>query len=237
MPQPLNGTSPQKAASIDRYYGRRKGRGLTLRKLRLLDEVLPALRLNTGEPPPADIRQLFPAHADEVWLEIGFGGGEHLAAQALANPGVGMIGAEPFITGVAKLVAQIQKEGIANIRVLDDDVRPLIEWLPPMCLARTFILFPDPWPKTRHAGRRIVNETTIAGLARAMRPGAQLRLATDIAGYARHARKVILGNGHFLAVARDIFLPPEDWVRTRYEAKAVAAGRRCQYLDFLRASA
>ncbi len=217
-----------------RYFGRRKGRGMTQRKAALLSDVLPSLRLELNRPCPQDATALFPVPVSDVWLEIGFGGGEHLVAQADANPSVGIIGAEPFITGVAKLVSQIGSRGLANVRIHDDDVRPLLAWLAASCLGRVFVLFPDPWPKRRHEDRRIISEATVASLARVLRPGGTLRLATDIPDYASRAGRIILASGHFRAIGMDNAEPPADWVPTRYEAKARLAGRPCQYFDFVR---
>ncbi len=228
-------TKPETAGGAEpRYFGRRKGRGMTQRKTALLADLLPSLRLDMSRPCPDDVIALFPVAVSDVWLEIGFGGGEHLAAQAERNPGIGIIGAEPFVTGVAKLVSQITKQGLANVRVHDEDVRPLLAWLPAASLSRVFVLFPDPWPKRRHEERRIISEATVAGLARVLKPGGTLRLATDIADYASRAVRLILGSGSFAALAGDTSQPPADWVPTRYEAKARLAGRRCQYFDFVR---
>jgi tRNA (guanine-N7-)-methyltransferase len=228
-------TKPEPAGGGEhRYFGRRKGRGMTQRKTALLADLLPSLRLDTSRPCHDDVIALFPVAVRDVWLEIGFGGGEHLAAQAERNPDIGIIGAEPFVTGVAKLVSRIAARGLQNIRIHDDDVRPLLAWLPAASLGRVFVLFPDPWPKRRHEERRIISEATVADLARVLKPGGTLRLATDIADYASRAVRLILASGSFEALAGDTSQPPSDWVPTRYEAKARLAGRRCQYFDFVR---
>ena len=146
---------------------------------------LPRVALSLSDPPPARLGELFAPPVEEVWLEIGFGGAEHLLWQARANPHVGLIGCEPFEDGVVKALSAIEREKLANIRLHADDARPLLRWLPDASIARAFILFPDPWPKKRHHKRRLVSAATLAELARVMRPGAELRIATDIGEYAR----------------------------------------------------
>jgi tRNA (guanine-N7-)-methyltransferase len=225
---------PGVEAGEKRYFGRRKGRPLTAQRLALMEARLPGLRLDLGAPAPADLRTLFPTSVDEVWLEIGFGGGEHLAAQALRHPGVGFIGAEPFLNGVAKLVSLVEAHGLANVRIHDDDARPLLAWLPEASLSRAFILFPDPWPKRRHADRRVVSPETAAALARAMKRGGRLRLASDVPDYLARAQNVIAAGGGFALSPQDKHASPADWATTRYEAKAIAAGRACVYLEFIR---
>ena len=175
----------------------------------------------------------------ETWLEIGFGGGEHLLWQARSAPDVGIIGCEPFLDGVVKVVSAIDDSAgaLGNIRLHPDDARPLLRWLPDASIARAFILFPDPWPKARHQKRRLVSETTLRELARVMAPGAELRLGTDIADYARWMLIAIAREGSFAWTARgpsDWRVRPADWPQTRYEAKAVAAGRRCNYFRLVR---
>jgi tRNA (guanine-N7-)-methyltransferase len=202
-----------------------------------LADLLPRLALDLARPPPAPLARLFPRPVDEVWLEIGFGAGEHLAWQAKANPAVGLIGCEPFVNGVAQLLGRIEEEGLGNVRLHAEDALPVIDWLPAASLGRVFILFPDPWPKARHHKRRLVAPQTLARLARVMRPGAQLRLATDIGDYAR-ASLMAFGQTQafeWLAEgARDWRERPPDWPRTRYEAKAIDQGRKPVYLTFLR---
>lgn len=178
----------------------------------------------------------------EVWLEVGFGGGEHLAHQAAAHPRVGILGCEPFINGVAKLVAEIAERDLANIRVLADDARFLLERLTPASLSRVFVLYPDPWPKKRHHKRRFINEETLALLASALRPGGVLRFASDIPDYIAwtlaHVSRFNRDNGetfHWTAEKpADWRSPYEGWPGTRYEAKAIRAGRVPVYLAFER---
>ena len=172
-----------------------------------------------------------------VWLEIGFGDGAHLAAQAAAHPEIGFIGVEPFVNGVAALLARIDREGLANIRIFTDDARLLLGALPDASVARLFVLFPDPWPKRRHHKRRLVNRATVAEFARILAPGGELRLATDDAGYARWMLEALLAEPRldWLAErAADWRERPADQPPTRYEAKALAAGRRPVHLRFRR---
>ena len=220
-----------------RSYGRRRGRTLSPRQTELLENGLPAVALDLAGPPPADSRRLFDVPVTEVWLEIGFGGGEHLLWQARANPGIGFIGCEPFEGGVVKVLSGIDHEKLVNIRLHADDARPLLRWLRHAAIHRAFLLFPDPWPKKRHQKRRLVAPATLGELARVMRPGAELRIATDIGEYASWILLAARAEGSFRWLADG----PEDWRRrtpdwppTRYERKALAAGRRCAYFRFQR---
>jgi tRNA (guanine-N7-)-methyltransferase len=223
------------------FFGRRKGKRLRGQQERRLAELLPALRVTL--PPDGqdlDPRTLFPAlptPPDAVWLEIGFGGGEHLAAQAAAHPGIGIIGAEPFVNGVVKLLAAIEERGLRNVRIRDEDVTALLARLPDACLERVYLLYPDPWPKRRQRKRRFVSDASLAEIGRVLKDGGLFRFASDIDDYAgwtlaRAARCPVL---HWTArTARDWTQPFPGWPGTRYEAKAVAAGRRPTYLEFAR---
>jgi tRNA (guanine-N7-)-methyltransferase len=203
-----------------------------------MGELLPRLAV----PVPAageqlDPAALFGAAPAALWLEIGFGAGEHLAAQAAAHPAVAFIGAEVFVNGVASLLDHLRRRDLANVRIFADDVRLLLPALPAGSLDRVFLLFPDPWPKTRHAARRFVCRDTLDRLAVLMRPGAELRIASDDPTYIAWAFGQALGHPAFAWLARrteDWRRPPPDWVPTRYEAKALAAGRRPAYLRFRR---
>jgi tRNA (guanine-N7-)-methyltransferase len=218
-------------------YGRRKGHRLRPGRQRLLGELLPRLQVHLPEGRPLDPVSLFAHRAERMWLEIGFGGGEHLAAQAAAHPDVGLIGCEPFIGGVARLLSLIKAQGLSNIRLFTDDARLLMQALPDACLERVFVLFPDPWPKTRHHKRRIVNAVTAGEFSRLLQPGGELRLATDDMGYARAMLLALRARPELQWQARraDNWRErPADWPMTRYESKAVAAGRACVYLRFSR---
>jgi tRNA (guanine-N7-)-methyltransferase len=217
-----------------RIYGRRKGHRLRPGRQRLLDERLPDIALQVPESGRIDPASLFPGRS-RLWLEIGFGGGEHLAAQAAAHPDVGVIGCEPYLTGVARLLSMAGT--LDNVRVVVDDARLLLAALPSGSLERIFILFPDPWPKARHHKRRIVNPLTAAEFARLLVPGGELRLATDDMSYVRAMLVSLLPRPELdwlAAGPSDWRERPADWPPTRYEEKAKAAGKACVYLRFAR---
>jgi tRNA (guanine-N7-)-methyltransferase len=201
-----------------------------------LDARLPELAVDLPPEGALDPQTWFEGR-DDIWLEIGFGGGEHLAAQAAANPTVGFLGCEPFLNGVASLIRSIDADGLANIRLHADDVRPVLERLPDGCLGRIFVLFPDPWPKTRHHGRRIIQHESVATFHRLLRPGAEFRYASDDMDYVRWTLFRVLAHGGFSWTAEgasDWRERPADWPGTRYEAKAIAQGRRPAFLRFVR---
>jgi tRNA (guanine-N7-)-methyltransferase len=231
------GERREQPSSELRSFGRRRGRKLSARQSHLMTDVGPSVRPDVSAPPPESAAALFGAPVSQVWLEIGFGGGEHLAWQAKHHPDVGIIGCEPFEDGVVKVLALIEENGCANIRVYPDDVRPLLRWLPECTLDRAFVLFPDPWPKVRHRKRRLVATPLLDELARVLKPGAELRLATDIGDYARTMLVALMRHPSFHWTATgpsDWRTRPADWPPTRYEAKAHREGRRCTYLRFLR---
>jgi tRNA (guanine-N7-)-methyltransferase len=201
-----------------RSYGRIKSRPIKPRQAALVETLLPQIRAPQA---PFDPRELMP-QADEVWLEIGFGGGEHMASQAARAPNVLIIGCEPFLNGVASAVRHVDEQGLKNVRIKDGDARELIDHLPADCLTRVFILFPDPWPKVRHHKRRIVQPELLAELARVMKPRGKLRFATDVAGYADWALERVLASPDFkwgADRADDWRVPPADHITTRYEEK------------------
>ena len=220
-------------------YGRRRGPKLRPHSRALLDELLPSVaypvpRAGRIADPLAPFGRR-PRRA--LWLEIGFGAGEHLVAQAAAHADVAMIGCEPYLNGVARLLSAIEAHALDNIRIHADDARALVDALPDACLGRVFMLFPDPWPKTRHHKRRLIAEPFLAQLARTMRDGAELRLATDQRPYCRWMLARLIGHPAFAWCARgpdDWRLRPAGWPETRYERKALAAGRSCVYLAFRR---
>jgi len=229
------------AAGEPRLYGRRKGKRLRPGQTRLVDELLPRLAVGLPEAGGTlDPRALFDPACREIWLEIGFGGGEHLAALAARHPDIGFIGCEPFVNGVAKLLAVVAEAGLANVRLHAGDARPLIDRLAPESLSRAMALFPDPWPKARHHKRRIVAPALLDALARAMAAGAELRLATDDADYLDWMLERLAAHPAFAGPEggpRGLAQRPPDWPATRYEAKARAAGRTCGYLLYRRAPA
>lgn len=203
-----------------RTYGRIKGRTLRAGRASLLDEALPKLKLDLGSG-RLDPAAVMP-DARDLWLELGFGGGEHLAAQAAAHPDVLLLGAEPFVNGVASLLRHVHDQGLGNVRLHPGDGRELLAALPDASVGRVYILFPDPWPKARHHKRRLVNAETIAELARILRPGAVVRFATDWADYADWTLERFTDSPAFTWTAEradDWRLAPADHVRTRYEEK------------------
>ena len=220
-------------------YGRRHGRPLRQHKSELLESLLPTLRLEPPEPGALLLPDmLFAGPVTEVWLEVGFGGGEHLAAQAAANPGVGIIGCEPFINGVAGLLSHAERLGVTDrVRILPDDARPLIDALPEASIGRAFVLFADPWPKKRHWERRFIGPANLDRLARVLRDGAELRLASDDPGLITWMLDQTWHHPAFEWLARsaeDWRRRPEGWPPTRYEQKALEAGRKPVFLRFRR---
>jgi tRNA (guanine-N7-)-methyltransferase len=219
-----------------RVYGRRRGRPLRPGQQDLKDTLLPRLAVSLPDDGPLDPRALFASPPAEIWLEIGFGGGEHLADQADSHRDIGFIGCEVFENGVARLVGEIARRNLANIRIYADDARLLLDRLPPASIACVFILFPDPWPKQRHHKRRLVARPTLDRLATVMRPGAELRLATDDRDYLAWMLEHLTAHPGFAWRARrpaDWRQRPPDWPATRYEEKARAAGRAPVFLRFL----
>ncbi|MHA1113627.1 MAG: tRNA (guanosine(46)-N7)-methyltransferase TrmB [Alphaproteobacteria bacterium] len=204
----------------------------------MLDETLPGLRVALPEAGERlEPGRLFADGRTDIWLEIGFGGGEHLAAQARAHPGIGFIGCEPFVNGVVSLLGHVARHRLVNLRVLDDDALPLIDALPDACLGRVFVLFPDPWPKKRHHKRRFIDRANLDRLARVMADGAELRLASDDMDYARWMLERCRAHDAFDWRAKgpeDWRARPPDWPATRYENKAARAGRQSLFLTFTR---
>jgi len=209
-------------------YGRKRGRPLRPGQQTLTQELLPRLAIDQPRSGEIDPARLFAAAPQSIWLEIGFGGGEHLAVQAEAHRDVGIIGCEVFENGIAKLLGEIENRRLGNIRLFTDDARLLMAALPAASMARVFILFPDPWSKARHHKRRIVSSATLDQLARIMSDAAELRLATDDSGYFAWMLERVTGHPAFEWLARrpaDWRQRPPDWPATRYEEKARAAGR------------
>ena len=227
----------QGQSRAQRTYGRRKGHRLSRRRERLIDNLLPLLKLDLAKAAPEQLGALFDPARRAVWLEIGFGAGEHLAWQARQHPEVGFIGCEPFINGVAALLAAIDEQGLANVRIHDDDARDVLDWLPEASISRAFILFPDPWPKKRHQRRRLVSAGMLADLARILKLGSELRLATDDGHYASQMLQRVLRQPAFSWTARcaaDWRERGADWPETRYEQKAKTQKNACYYLTFQR---
>jgi tRNA (guanine-N7-)-methyltransferase len=207
-------------------YGRRRGKKLRAGQEALLDTLLPKLLITIPpEPQKLDLAALFGAACEKIWLEVGFGAGEHLVWQAAEHPEVGLIGCEPFINGVAKCLAHIERTAVTNVRLFTDDARLLMAALPDGSLSRVFVLFPDPWPKTRHRKRRLVQRDTLDVLARLMKAGAELRLATDDPSYLPWMVEHACIHPAFEWLAErpsDWRGRPADWPPTRYEQKMLA---------------
>jgi tRNA (guanine-N7-)-methyltransferase len=216
------------------FFGRRKGKALRAGQERLVTHLLPRLRVDPADPLSG--LEVF----DDLRLEIGFGGGEHLASEARAHPNTGFIGCEPYLNGMAKLLAVVDGEGLQNVRVWDDDVTRLLPRFPDAAFDRISILYPDPWPKRRQRKRRLVSDETLADLGRILRPGGTLRFASDIDDYIGWVLVRALRSPDFRWSAEG----PDDWRRpwngwpgTRYEAKAVQEGQVPSYLTFERVAA
>jgi tRNA (guanine-N7-)-methyltransferase len=224
------------------FYGRRHGKTLRKGQKELLETRLAELApqgVGWAENPdrnPIDPKALF-ADAREMWLEIGFGGGEHMLHLAASHPDIGIIGCEAYINGVAMLLSGIERAGVSNMAIHPGDARDLMEVLPDTSISRVFLLYPDPWPKKRHHKRRFVNPSNLDQLARIMAPGAVLHLATDIGDYVRHALELLMRDGRFSWLAENPVDWREswpEWPSTRYESKALREGRSPCYLTFRR---
>ena len=219
------------------FFGRRKGHKLRLHQADLIEHLLPRLSLDISEPAPPKLADLFDRPIADVRLEIGFGGGEHLIAEALAFPDLGFIGCEPYVNGMAKILAQIEAHNIGNIRLLAGDAAELLAWAPPRSLTRIDLIHPDPWPKRRHWKRRFVQDTTIAAMARVLKPRGEFRFVSDIADYCAWTLAHLLRAPDFFWTAErasDWRLPWSGYTMTRYGRKAEREGRQAAYLRFRR---
>ena len=227
----MNLDSPPQRA----FFGRRKGHKLRPHQAHLIETLLPQLAIDLSRPAPADLSFLFPVPVTEVQLEIGFGGGEWMIAQARLEPQRGFIGVEPFVNGMAKALAAIETEGLRNIALHFDDAVNLIVWLPEKSLARIDLIHPDPWPKRRHWKRRFVQDDMVARLGRVLRPGGEFRFVTDIADYAAWTLQRLLRSSEFEWSAERA----DDWraawpgfAATRYHVKAAREQRPSCFLVF-----
>jgi len=217
------------------FFGRRKGHKLRPHQARLIETLLPKLALDLSRPAPAEISALFPSSVTDVHLEIGFGGGEFMVAQARENPACGFIGVEPFVNGMAKALAAVETNDLKNIRLHFDDAVNLIAWLPAKSLARIDLIHPDPWPKRRHWKRRFVQDDMVTRLARLLRPGGEFRFVTDIADYTAWTLQRLLRSADFEWTAQcadDWRKPFPGFTQTRYHAKAARERRAACFLIF-----
>jgi tRNA (guanine-N7-)-methyltransferase len=219
------------------FFGRRKGHRLRSHQTELMASLLPNLAIDLSVAPPADLKMLFPRPVDSVRLEIGFGGGEHLVAQAQAHPDLGFIGCEPFVNGMAKALALIEAQRCNNIRLHFGDATELIGWVPKASLNRVDLIYPDPWPKRRHWKRRFVQDESLQKIANVLEPDGEFRFVSDIPDYAAWTLERIARTPAFAWTAEraaDWQLPWQGFVSTRYEAKAKREDRTPCYLIFKR---
>jgi tRNA (guanine-N7-)-methyltransferase len=219
------------------FFGRRKGHKLRAHQADLIEHLLPRLSLDIGSSSPHDLAGLFDRPLDDVRLEIGFGGGEHLIAEARAFPDVGFVGCEPYVNGIAKILAQIEAHDIGNIRLFAGDAAELLAWAPPRSLARIDLIHPDPWPKRRHWKRRFVQDATVAAMARVLKAHGEFRFVSDIADYCAWTLAHLARSADFTWTAErapDWRLPWTGYTMTRYGLKAEREGRHAAYLRFRR---
>ncbi|HKS20518.1 MAG TPA: tRNA (guanosine(46)-N7)-methyltransferase TrmB [Bradyrhizobium sp.] len=225
------------AHSQGSFFGRRKGHKLRPHQADLIENLLPRLALDIGTPAPENLADIFEAELDDVRLEIGFGGGEHLVTEALGFPTIGFIGCEPYVNGMAKILTQIEAHNIGNIRLFAGDAAELLDWAPARSLSRIDLIHPDPWPKRRHWKRRFVQDTTVAAMARLLKPGGEFRFVSDIADYVAWTLSHLLRSRDFAWLAEradDFRLPWDGYTMTRYGQKAAREGRVAAYLRFRR---
>jgi tRNA (guanine-N7-)-methyltransferase len=219
------------------FFGRRKGHKLRAHQAHLIEDLLPRLALDLTTPAPAELRALFKTPVTEVRIEIGFGGGEHLIAEAQACPDTGFIGIEPYVNGMAKILSQIETHGTENVRLLAGDAADMLVWAPDASIRRIDLIHPDPWPKRRHWKRRFVQDTTIAAMARVLKPGGEFRFVSDIDHYCAWTLAHFARSGNFFWTAEradDWRLPWPNYTMTRYGRKAEREGRKAAYLIFRR---
>jgi tRNA (guanine-N7-)-methyltransferase len=219
------------------FFGRRKGHKLRAHQADLIENLLPHLALDIAGEVPADIRGLLDAKPGELRLEIGFGGGEHLVAEAQSFADTGFIGCEPYVNGMAKILAQIEAHNVANIRLFAGDAAELLAWLPPRSLSRIDLIHPDPWPKRRHWKRRFVQDPNVRAMARVLKPLGEFRFVSDIDDYCAWTLAHLMRSPDFrwMAERADDWRKPWDgYTMTRYGRKAAREGRVTSYLRFQR---
>ena len=219
------------------FFGRRKGHRLRSHQAAVVERLLPQLALDLATSAPVHLAQLFETRVSDVNLEIGFGGGEHLLAEACAHPDAGFIGCEPYLNGLAKILARLAAEPLGNIRLFAGDAAELLDWVPAGSLARIDLIHPDPWPKRRHWKRRFVQARTIAAMARALRAGGEFRFVSDVADYAAWTLQQFSRSSEFYWTAEradDWRLPWPGFTHTRYGRKAEREGRSATFLIFRR---
>ena len=233
----LRGLSSDPSAKDYRWYGRRSARKLRPARKRLIENLLPKLRIVLPDSGEVEVQDLFAGPVDKIYMEIGFGAGEHLVRLAEQNPRIGFIGCEPFVNGVATLLSKIEAKKINNIRLYNDDIRQLIPFLPGAKITKIYILFNDPWPKTRHHRRRLTSLENIDAFARLLVDDGGLQFASDHMEFAAWTLERLLAHPAFewtARIAADWRLQPADWVATRYEEKALLRGAKPAYFNFRR---
>jgi tRNA (guanine-N7-)-methyltransferase len=245
MNTPARDTDKGEAAGADAaplhgqgsFFGRRKGHKLRSHQADLIENLLPHLAFDIDGVSGPDLATLFELPVGDIRLEIGFGGGEHLVAEAKACPDVGFIGCEPYVNGMAKILAQIETHNIGNVRLMAGDAAELLAWAPKGSLSRIDLIHPDPWPKRRHWKRRFVQDLTVAAMARVLKPGGEFRFVCDIDDYCAWTLSHLLRAPQFVwtaQCARDWRSPWAGYTMTRYGRKAEREGRRATYLVFRR---
>jgi tRNA (guanine-N7-)-methyltransferase len=225
------------ASAHGSFFGRRKGHKLRAHQADLIENLLPHLSLDIVVPSPPNLATLFDPKVEGIRLEIGFGGGEHLVAEAQAFPHVGFIGCEPYVNGMAKILGAIEANNIGNIKLFAGDAAELLAWAPAQSLSRIDLIHPDPWPKRRHWKRRFVQDATVAAMARVLKPNGEFRFVCDIDDYVAWTLKHLSRTPDFIWMAEradDWRLPWPDYTMTRYGRKAEREGRRAVYLRFRR---
>jgi tRNA (guanine-N7-)-methyltransferase len=235
-PSPDDGAA---VAAQGSFFGRRKGHRLRAHQADLIETLLPHLSLDISGPCPADLAALFDPRAESVRLEIGFGGGEHLIAEAQAHPQIGFIGCEPYVNGMAKILSAIEAHNIGNIKLFAGDAAALLAWARPHSLDRIDLIHPDPWPKRRHWKRRFVQDLTVAAMARVLKPSGEFRFVCDIDDYVAWTLARLARSPDFVWTAEradDWRQPWPGYTMTRYGRKAMREGRRSAYLRFRRAT-
>jgi tRNA (guanine-N7-)-methyltransferase len=226
-----------KAHAQGSFFGRRKGHKLRSHQADLIENLLPHLALDITSPAPGDLAELFDDGITDVRLEIGFGGGEHLVAEARAFPQTGLVGCEPYVNGMAKILTQIEAHNIGNIRLFAGDAAELLAWAPSQSMRRIDLIHPDPWPKRRHWKRRFVQDSTVAAMARILKADGEFRFVSDIDDYCAWTLSHLLRSPDFFWTAErvsDWQAPWPDYTMTRYGAKAEREGRKATYLRFRR---
>lgn len=230
-----NDGTQRRQRSTEAFFGRRKGKPLRESQAHVMEHALPPLKIDLSAPAPSRLADLFPVPVSRFRLEIGFGGGEHLAHRASEQPETGFIGVEPFVNSMAKMLAKVEEGALRNIRLHDDDATEILDWLPSESIDQIDLLYPDPWPKKKHWKRRFVSAVNLDRFHRVLKPHGLFCFASDIDTYVNWTLQHCARHGGFAWTARnaaDWLTPYPTWPGTRYEAKARREGRFSAYLTF-----